>query len=122
MNSGCSAVTGSGGQSADCWSMISRNQMSRPSVQPISFSARCSTTTFSTVAQPSLRARSTLAFSGTVLPPRMPPSAVMTALAPASSMRSFRASAEKPPNTTEWVAPIRAQACMATTASGTMGM
>ncbi len=28
----------------------------------------------------------------------------------------------KPPNTTEWTAPIRAQASIATTASGTMGM
>jgi hypothetical protein len=28
----------------------------------------------------------------------------------------------KPPNTTEWMAPMRAQASMATTASGTMGM
>jgi hypothetical protein len=29
---------------------------------------------------------------------------------------------EKPPKTTEWVAPMRAQASMATTASGIMGM
>ena len=31
-------------------------------------------------------------------------------------------SAEKPPKTTEWGAPIRAQASMATTASGIIGM
>ena len=44
-------------------------------------------------------------------------SAVMTATAPASMMRSCRLLAEKPPNTTECVAPMRAQACIATTAS-----
>jgi hypothetical protein len=30
--------------------------------------------------------------------------------------------AEKPPNTTEWMAPMRAQACMATTPSTDIGM
>ena len=43
-------------------------------------------------------------------------------LASASLMRSRRASAEKPPNTTEWAAPMRVQASMATTTSGTIGM
>ena len=33
-------------------------------------------------------------------------------------MRSLTALAEKPPNTTECTAPMRAQACMAITASG----
>ncbi|PBJ00031.1 hypothetical protein BSF40_56290 [Pseudomonas sp. ACN5] len=37
-------------------------------------------------------------------------------------MRPARASGEKPPNTTEWIAPIRVQANMATTASGIIGM
>ena len=55
-------------------------------------------------------------------PPRQPPSAVMTSLAPASSMRSLTAFAENPPNTTEWIAPMRAQACIAITASGISGM
>jgi hypothetical protein len=32
------------------------------------------------------------------------------------------ASGEKPPNTTEWIAPIRAQASMAKAASGIIGM
>ena len=35
-------------------------------------------------------------------------------------MRSRRLCAEKPPNTTECVAPMRAQACMATTPSTDM--
>ena len=36
-------------------------------------------------------------------------------------MRSFSASGENPPKTTEWTAPMRAQASMATAASGIMG-
>ena len=58
-------------------------------------------------------ASSALAFSGTVLPPRRPSSAVMTQLESQSWMRSARLSGEKPPNTTEWIAPMRAQASMA---------
>lgn len=38
-----------------------------------------------------------------------------------STMRSFSDLAEKPPKTTEWIAPIRLQACMATMASTDMG-
>ena len=37
-------------------------------------------------------------------------------------MRSCMLFAEKPPNTTEWMAPMRAQACIATTASIDIGM
>ena len=40
----------------------------------------------------------------------------------ASSMRVASSRAEKPPKTTEWMAPMRAQASMAMAASGTMGM
>lgn len=47
---------------------------------------------------------------------------MITSLASPSSMRERTASAEKPPKTTEWIAPIRAQASMEITASGTMGM
>ncbi|CAB4598153.1 unannotated protein [freshwater metagenome] len=36
-------------------------------------------------------------------------------------MRSANACDEKPPNTTLWAAPMRAQASMATAASGIMG-
>jgi hypothetical protein len=36
-------------------------------------------------------------------------------------MRSRSDSAEKPPNTTEWTAPMRAQASIATAASGIIG-
>lgn len=56
------------------------------------------------------------------LPPRNWPSEVIRATAPASLMRSRRDWAEKPPKTMEWMAPIRAQACMATTPSTVIGM
>jgi hypothetical protein len=46
---------------------------------------------------------------------------VITSLAWASSMRLRSASAENPPNTTECTAPMRAQASIATTASGIIG-
>ena len=40
----------------------------------------------------------------------------------ASSMRAASSFAAKPPNTTEWTAPRRAHASIATAASGTIGM
>ena len=46
----------------------------------------------------------------------------MTATAPQSAIRSRMLSALKPPKTTEWTAPIRAQASMAMAASGIVGM
>ncbi len=82
---------------------------------------RLRTTHFSTVGDLA-RAASTLALSGTTLPRRQPPSAVISRRALASLLRSATASAEKPPKTTECVAPMRAQASMATTSSGTIGM
>ena len=65
---------------------------------------------------------STFFFSGMGLPPRTPSSAVITAHASQSAMRPARLSGEKPPNTTEWIAPIRAQASIAAAASGIIGM
>ena len=46
----------------------------------------------------------------------------MMAFGSASSMRTASSCAAKPPKTTEWIAPSRAQASMATSASGTIGM
>jgi hypothetical protein len=83
---------------------------------------RLSTMTFATLLPLSARAVSTADLSSTLLPPRQPPSAVITIFALASLIRSRSEFAEKPPNTTECVAPMRAQACMAMTASGTIGM
>ncbi len=52
----------------------------------------------------------------------MPQLAVTTSLAVESSMRAASSLAAKPPNTTEWIAPMRAQASMAKIASGIIGM
>ena len=93
--------------------------MSRPSTQPTSCSVRRTTTQVVTSGHRS-RAASVLAFSGTTFPPRQAPSPVMTAVQPQSRMRSTRLSGEKPPNTTVWGAPMRAQASMATAISGTI--
>ncbi len=68
-----------------------------------------------------LSAWSTFAFSGTFLPPRTPSSAVMITVDAQSEMRPASESGEKPPNTTEWIAPMRAQASIATAASGIIG-
>ncbi len=59
---------------------------------------------------------------GTTLPAREPASAETISFGVASSMRLARLTEAKPPNTTEWIAPMRAQASMANTASGIIGM
>ena len=53
--------------------------------------------------------------------PSMPQEAETTTVGCASSMRTASSFGANPPNTTEWTAPSRAQASMATTASGTIG-
>jgi hypothetical protein len=55
------------------------------------------------------------------LPRRKVPSAVTTSFASPSSTRERSASAENPPKTTEWIAPMRAQASIAMTASAIIG-
>ncbi len=57
----------------------------------------------------------------TTLPPREPASALTMTRGVASSMRVARLLEAKPPNTTEWIAPMRAQASMANAASGIIG-
>ena len=52
----------------------------------------------------------------------MPQEADTMSLGLASLMRTASSGAAKPPNTTECTAPRRAQASMAMTASGIMGM
>ena len=65
--------------------------------------------------------------SSTPPPPPFPalpthaPVQVMTTRALESSMRLASASAEKPPNTTEWMAPMRAQASIAMGSCGWVG-
>ena len=58
----------------------------------------------------------------TFLAPRMTAEQVTSTRLLASSMRCARDSAEKPPKTTLWTAPILAQASMAAGSSTTMGM
>ncbi len=65
---------------------------------------------------------STRGFNGIILPMRMPASLVTITLGRASSMRAARLAAANPPNTTEWMAPMRTVASMANTASGTIGI
>ena len=79
-------------------------------------------TTCSIEGQPPASASSAFCLSGTTWPRRYAPSAVMSTFACASLMRSFSASALKPPNTTECAAPIRAHASMAMGSSGTIPM
>jgi hypothetical protein len=62
-----------------------------------------------------------LALSGTRRPPRRPSSAVISSEQAESWMREARLSGEKPPKTTEWIAPMRAQASIATAASTIIG-
>ena len=64
---------------------------------------------------------STWDLTGAVLPLRRAPSTVISALASENSIRSRTASAEKPPKTTLWIAPIRAQASIATVTWGIIG-
>jgi hypothetical protein len=52
----------------------------------------------------------------------MPQLAESTSLGLASSMRVASSFGANPPNTTEWIAPMRAQASMPNTASGTIGI
>ena len=52
----------------------------------------------------------------------MPQEAETTTVGRASSMRAASSAGANPPNTTECTAPIRAQASIAMTASGIIGM
>ena len=64
---------------------------------------------------------STAGLIGAVLPLRRAPSTVTSAFASENSIRSRTDSAEKPPKTTLWTAPMRAQASIATATSGIIG-
>ena len=123
MNNGCSALTQVGSHTSDWPFTTSCSHTSRLVSQATLVPVRLYTTTLWMDSQPpSISASSTAGFNGISRPPRNCPSAVSTAVAPASIMRSCRLLAEKPPNTTEWIAPMRAHACMHTTASIDIGM
>jgi hypothetical protein len=55
---------------------------------------------------------------GTTRPGSIPQEAAMIALGVASSMRTASSCAAKPPKTTEWIAPSRAQASIASAPRG----
>ena len=55
-------------------------------------------------------------------PGSIPHEAVRISFGLASSMRVASSFGAKPPNTTEWMAPMRAQPSIAIKASGTIGM
>ena len=54
--------------------------------------------------------------------PSIPQDAETITLGAASSIRTASSRGANPPKTTEWTAPIRAQASIAIAASGTIGM
>ena len=94
--------------------------MSRPSVIGTSIPvARTTTIVFSEPTLPICS--STCSLIGAVFPFRRAPSTVTSALASANSIRSLTDSALKPPKTTLWIAPILAQASIATATSGIIG-
>ena len=70
----------------------------------------------------SAAAAATVSKSLTGFVPRITPSAVITTVDCASTRRFASASAEKPPKTTEWTAPMRAHASIAMGSCGTIGM
>jgi len=76
--------------------------------------------TFSTLGL-NRSASSTIPFNGNTWPLIQAPSAVMTSLLSEALTRSCRASALYPAKTTEWTAPILAQASMAKWISGIRG-
>ena len=78
--------------------------------------------TNSMLSPPIVNASSTFALRATVRPPRIPSSCVMIALQVESSTRSTIERGLNPPKMTECTAPMRAQASIATTSSGTIPM
>ena len=136
MNSGSSAFIFSGAQSAFTCSISWWTQKSRPSVHwsVLRRSAQSScnsvipwlrskTRTFFTLLHCFVfNAWSSLFFNGEPFPPRTPKSLVITTVESQSAIRSATLFALKPPKTTEWTAPIRAQASKATHVSTTIGM
>ena len=121
MNRSVSLSRGSAGQSAEASAVSSCHQKSRPGRIATGAPVRRRTTHFSTLGERA-SAASAFSFNGSCLPRRQAESAVIRSFAPASLLRSATASAENPLATTEWTAPMRAQANMAIANSGTSGM
>ena len=95
---------------------------SRPATLSIGASPRSISSTAAGLCFDRRMPSSSSGLYGTTLPPREPASALTITLGSASSMREASDTEAKPPNTTEWMAPMRAQASMAKAASAIMGM
>ena len=80
------------------------------------------TTTCSTSPRSAARASSTIDSRSTSLPFRYVTSVVSTSREPLARIRSPSAPAPKPAKTTQWIAPIRTVASIATIASAEVGM
>jgi len=71
---------------------------------------------------PAIQIASLFGLYAITLPPREPASALTMTLGSASSIRVASEPLANPPNTTQWIAPMRAQASIAKAASGIIGM
>ena len=120
MYSGCSASSGSASHSSSAASSTSWYQTSRPSSIGASSPTDFTTITVSIEGMSPITS-STSDLTGATLPLRRAWSAVISSLASDTSIRSATELGEKPPNTTLWGAPMRAQASIATTTSGIIG-
>ena len=85
------------------------------------FSATRHTGTVTPAAAAMRSASSTMGFRPMGFAPRFTAVTVMTALGALSTMRCASASELKPPKTTEWMAPRRAHASIATGSSTRIG-
>ena len=121
MKRGSSESIISGSHSSEISFDISSYLTSHFSFQEISDPVLVTTRTVWTFGQPCI-ASSTFCFSGTFFPPLRPSSAVIIVRQSESKTLSFKDSGEKPPNTTECIAPILAQANIAYVASGIIGI
>ena len=112
MNSGSSAFISAQGHSEVTTAAASWYQTSRTGSMSTLAAVWRTTITWST--PPTLAmAASVLALRLTLRLPRRPSSAVITTFDWQSAIRPASESGEKPPNTTEWIAPMRAQASIA---------
>ena len=120
INNGSSASITSGSQVVSALSNNGCSHSSRPSFMVMSASVRLVTSTVFTPSQDS-NALSTIPFKSIVFFPRKEPSAVITILQSESLIRVANAFEENPANTTECIAPIRAQAKREMANSGIIG-
>ena len=121
MYSGSVAATGtqSAGSAPASASLQSR---SRPGVSAADAIGRCRITQWAGLRRARLMARSSIGLYSTIRLTSMPQEAETSTFGAASSIRVASSCGAKPPNTTEWTAPIRAHASIAIAASGIIGM